>query len=90
MPPPTDRKPGQRSFLMARKHISSTLSRQSEKRIHSALRWFRLPHKDFGPLFTPAAQRVHFSPQGVLMLYSTVPQPIDEDFVQRLREKGGL
>lgn len=35
-------------------------------------------------------QRACLSPKGSSMLYSTVPQPVDEDLVQRLREKGGL
>ena len=30
------------------------------------------------------------SPKGDFMRYSTTPQPVDEDLVQRLREKGAL
>ena len=42
-------------------------------------------------LFPDGARTALFdSPKGDFMLYSTMTQPIDEDLVQRLREKGGL
>ena len=79
------------SSLMALPPSSTCFPRQSAKRIHSAPSLVSPAHKSTGLfLFAPPIQRARLSPQGDFMLYSTVPQPVDEDLVQRLREKGGL
>ncbi|MEG0939966.1 MAG: hypothetical protein RSE32_16965 [Comamonas sp.] len=63
-----------------------------EREVHSLRPFvgFACPQKHWPFLFAPPIQRACLSPQGDFMLYSTVPQPVDEDLVQRLREKGGL
>ena len=91
MPPPTDRKPGPALFLdgaATQQHLFSPPEREA----HSLRPFvgFACPQKHWPFLFTPPIQRARLSPQGDFMLYSTVPQPVDEDLVQRLREKGGL
>lgn len=70
----------------------NSLLRQSAKRIHSTIPLLVSPALKSAGLFypTPPIQRACFSPKGDSMLYSTVPQPVDENLVQRLREKGGL
>ncbi|MEX8192359.1 hypothetical protein [Comamonas guangdongensis] len=91
MPPPTDRKPGIALFLDgAAAQQPSTILASSEAHSLRSLRWFRAPSGALAFYLCGPPPRVFFSAQGVLMLYGTVPQPIDEDLVQRLREKGGL
>ena len=69
----------------------NSLLRQSAKRIPSIPLLISPALKSAGLFYpTPPIQRACFSPKGDSMLYSTVPQPVDEDLVQRLREKGGL
>ena len=91
MPPPTDRKPGPALFLdgaATQQHLLFPPEREA----HSLRPFvgFACPQKHWPFLFAPPIQRACLSPQGDFMLYSTVPQPVDEDLVQRLREKGGL
>lgn len=70
---------------------SNRLLRQSAKRIYSTPSLVSPALKSAGLFYPPPPiQRACFSPKGDSMLYSTVPQPVDEDLVQRLREKGGL
>ncbi|KWT66474.1 MAG: hypothetical protein L0H10_06770 [Comamonas sp.] len=70
---------------------SNSLLHQSAKRIHSIPSLVSPARKSAGLFYSPPPiQRACLSPQGDSMLYSTVPQPVDEDLVQRLREKGGL
>lgn len=91
MPPPTDRKPGLHSFLMALPHSSPPFPGKSAKRIHSAPFVGFACSQEHWPFYSPPpVKRACLSPQGDFMLYSTVPQPVDEDLVQRLREKEGL
>ena len=79
------------SSLMALPKSGTSLSRQSAKRIHSAPFVGFACSQEHWPFYSsPPVQRAALSPQGDFMLHSTVPQPVDEDLVQRLREKGGL
>jgi len=70
---------------------SNSLLRQSAKRIRSIPLLISPALKSAGLFYLPPPiQRACFSPKGDSMLHNTVPQPVDEDLVQRLREKGGL
>jgi hypothetical protein len=70
---------------------SNSLLHQSAKRIHSIPSLVSPARKSASLFYSPPpTQRACLSPKGDSMLNSTVPQPVDEDLVQRLREKGGL